>query len=71
VGPVGHSVGLRGGVDITFSRKQCICPTLWTIGEMLLYADHVRYVWSRDIHRPSVECVWRVDQVSPTECIAI
>jgi hypothetical protein len=28
VGPVDHSVGLRGGVGSTFSREQCIRPTL-------------------------------------------
>jgi hypothetical protein len=31
--------------------------------ERLLYADHVRYVGSRAISGPSVECVWRIDQV--------
>jgi hypothetical protein len=28
VGPMGHLVGLRGGAESTFSREQCICPTL-------------------------------------------
>jgi hypothetical protein len=28
VGPAYHSAGLRGGVGCTFSREQCICPTM-------------------------------------------
>jgi hypothetical protein len=68
---VDHSVGLRGGVGSTFSWEQCICPTLLTTSERLLYADHMRYIWSMAIREPSVECMWRVDQVSPTGCISI
>jgi hypothetical protein len=39
--------------------------------ERLLYADHARYIWSRDICGPSVKCMWRVDQVSPVGCTSI
>jgi hypothetical protein len=39
--------------------------------ERLLYADHVRYIWSRDICESSVESVWRVDQVFPVVCTSI
>jgi hypothetical protein len=35
VGPADHSVGLRGGVGSTFSREQCIHPTLLTTHERL------------------------------------
>jgi hypothetical protein len=42
VGPVDHSARLRGGVG-----SSSIHPTLLTTREWLLYADHVRYVWSR------------------------
>jgi hypothetical protein len=41
------------------------------ICERLLYVDHVRYVWSRAICGLSVESVWRVGQVFPTECTSI
>jgi hypothetical protein len=68
---MGHLVGLRGGVRSTFSREQCICPTLLMTRERLLCVDHVRYVWSRTIHRLSVGCVWRVGRVSPTGCTSI
>jgi hypothetical protein len=68
---VGHSVGVRGGVRSTFSPEQCIYQTLLSIKERLLYADHMRYVWSRDIRGPSVECVWHVDQVPPAGCTSI
>jgi hypothetical protein len=68
---MGHSVGLRGGVRSTFAQEKCIHSTLLTTSEMLLYADHVRYVWSSAIRGPSVECVWRVDQVFPAGCTLI
>jgi hypothetical protein len=42
-----------------------VCFNLMGTSERLLYMDHMRYVWSRDIHRPSVKSVWRVDQVFP------
>jgi hypothetical protein len=66
VGPVGHSVGLRGGVGSTFFLgSSSIRPALLMTRERLLYADHVRYVWSRVIHGPSVESGWRVGRVFP------
>jgi hypothetical protein len=34
-GPADHSTGLRGGVGSTFSREQCIRPTLLTTREGL------------------------------------
>jgi hypothetical protein len=71
VGPVGHSAGLRGGVGSTFSRGQCICPTLLTTHERLLYMDHVRYVWPGYICGPSMGCVWYVGRVSPVGCTSI
>jgi hypothetical protein len=37
----------------------------WQLYEKLLYVDHVRYVWSRAIRRPSVESVWRVGRIFP------
>jgi hypothetical protein len=54
-----------------FSREQCIRPTLLMTHERLLYADHMRYVWSRAIRGPNVECVWRVDQVFTAGCTSI
>jgi hypothetical protein len=65
VGPVGHSVGLRGGVGSTFSQEQCICPTLLMTHKRLLYANHVRYVWSGVICGPSVESVCHVGRIFP------
>jgi hypothetical protein len=58
---MGHSAGLRGGGRSTFSQEQCIRPTLLMTHLRLLYADHVRYIWSRVICGPSVENVWCVD----------
>jgi hypothetical protein len=66
-----HSAGLRCGVDSTFSREQCIRQILLTTSERLLYVDHVRYVWSRAICGPSLECVWRVDLIFPAGCTSI
>jgi hypothetical protein len=37
----------------------------WRLYEMLLYADHVRYVWSWTICGLSVGSVWRVGWVFP------
>jgi hypothetical protein len=54
-----------------FLRSSSIRPTLLTTCERLLYTDYVKYVWSRAICRPSVECVWCVDQVSPIGCTSI
>jgi hypothetical protein len=54
---MGHLARLRGRVENTFSREQGIHPTLLTTREMLLYTDHVRYIWSRTTHGPSVESV--------------
>jgi hypothetical protein len=68
---VGHSAGLRGGVGSTFSREQCIYPTLLMTRGRLLYVDHVRYVWSRTIRGLSVGCMWRVGQVFPAGCTSI
>jgi hypothetical protein len=62
---MGHSAGLRGGVGSTFSREQCIRPTLLMTRERLLYLDHVAYVWSRVIRGPSVESVWHIGWVFP------
>jgi hypothetical protein len=52
-----HLVGLRGGVECTFSQEQCIRPTLLMTSERLLYSDHMRYVWSRAICGSSLECM--------------
>jgi hypothetical protein len=38
----------------------------WWLHERLLCVDHVRYIWSGTIRGLSVECMWRVGQVSPT-----
>jgi hypothetical protein len=54
-----------------FLESSSIHPTLLMTHEMLLYADHVRDVWSRAIREPSVRCVWHVDRVSPTGCTSI
>jgi hypothetical protein len=32
---------------------------------MLLYVDHVRYVWLRAIRGPIMESMWCVGQISP------
>jgi hypothetical protein len=42
VGPTDHSAGLRGGVESTFSREQCIRPTLLTTHERL---PHTGLAW--------------------------
>jgi hypothetical protein len=47
------------------SREQWLCPTLLVAHNRLLYTDYVRYIWSRAIHRLSMESVWCVDQVFP------
>jgi hypothetical protein len=54
-----------------FLRSSSIRPMLLMTCERLLYTDHVKYVWSRAIRRPSVECVWCIDQVSPIGCTSI
>jgi hypothetical protein len=48
-----------------FLGSGSIHPTLLMTHEMLLHANHVRYVWSRAIREPSVECVWCVGRVFP------
>jgi hypothetical protein len=40
-----------------------IRPNLSASYKKLICVDHMRYIWSRVIHGPSVESVWRVDQV--------
>jgi hypothetical protein len=62
-----RSVSRRAGdvVRSFFSREQWLCPTLLVTHERLLYADYVRYVWSRVICGPSVESMWHVGQVFP------
>jgi hypothetical protein len=40
-----------------FLGSSGIRPTLLGQREKLLYADCVRYIWSRVIHGPSVKCV--------------
>jgi hypothetical protein len=65
VGPVGHSVELRGGVRSTFFGSSSIRPMLLMTYERLLYVDHVRYVWLMVIHRSSMEYMWRVSRVFP------
>jgi hypothetical protein len=66
-----RSVSQRAG-DVVgnsfFSGSIQICQRL---REMLLYVDHVRYVWSRAIHEPSMESMWRVGRVFPAGCISI
>jgi hypothetical protein len=57
---MGHSAEQSGGVGSSSIR-----PTLLRTRERLLYTDHVRYVWSRVIRGPSVECVWRVGRIFP------
>jgi hypothetical protein len=69
-----HRSASRHAVDCvgrSFSRERWLCPSLLTTREKLLHMDHVRYVWSRVIRRPSMKCVWRVDQVFPVACISI
>jgi hypothetical protein len=39
------------------------CFDLVGTSERLLYAYHVRYVWSRTLCGLSMESIWRVDQV--------
>jgi hypothetical protein len=57
-GPGDHWVPrLLLGVGVCFDH-------MWT-SERLLYTDRVRYVWSRAIHRPSMESGWCVDHVFP------
>jgi hypothetical protein len=41
------------------------CLDLMGTSERLLYMDRVRYVWSRAIREPNVECMWHFDQVFP------
>jgi hypothetical protein len=63
--------GLEVELETLFSLELCMRPTLLMTSERLLYADHVRYIWSRDICGSSVESVWRVDQVFPVVCTSI
>jgi hypothetical protein len=48
-----------------FLRNSGIHPNLSVTHERLLDVDHVRYIWSRVIHGPSVESVWCVGRVFP------
>jgi hypothetical protein len=63
------AVALLNSVD-DFA-KDCYMWNTWDMygqgpyTDQLLYVNHVRYVWSRDIHRPSVKSVWRVGRVFP------
>jgi hypothetical protein len=54
-----------------FLRSSASVQPCWRLYERLLFANHVRYIWSRVIRGPRVECVWCVDQVSPTGCTSI
>jgi hypothetical protein len=55
VAPVDHSAELRGGVGSTFSREQCIRPTLLTTRERL-----PRMKTARRKRTPSVRgLVWK------------
>jgi hypothetical protein len=42
-----------------------VCFDIVRTSELLLYTNHVRYVWLRDIRRPSMKNMWRVDQFFP------
>jgi hypothetical protein len=53
------------GLGAPFLRDSGCIQIYWWLHERLLYVDHVRYVWSRAILRPSVESVWRVGRVFP------
>jgi hypothetical protein len=48
-----------------FLRSSASVQSYWRPHERLLYMDHMRYVWSRVIHGPSVKSVWLVDRVFP------
>jgi hypothetical protein len=57
--------------EALFLESSSIHPMLLMTRKMLLYADHVRDVWSRAIRGPSMRCVWHVDRVSSTGCTSI
>jgi hypothetical protein len=63
--PADHSVGLRVVSGALLFRSSGFVQIYWWLHERLLYVDHVRYVWSRSIHGPSLKSVWRVSRVFP------
>jgi hypothetical protein len=66
VRPHGSSAGVLWIVSgALFLRSSGIRPNLFVACEMLLYVDHVRYVWSMVICGLSVESGWRVGRVFP------
>jgi hypothetical protein len=52
-GPTGHSVGLRGGVERTFSWEKCIHPTLLGLHEMLPCMGSAHRKHTSGVHRPA------------------
>jgi hypothetical protein len=48
-----------------FLRSSVIGPNLSVTHKRLLYMDHVRYIWPRDICRPSIKSGWRVGRIFP------
>jgi hypothetical protein len=65
-GPVNRSASVLWIVSgAPFLESSGIRPNLSVTRERLLYVDHVRYVWLRSIHRPSMENVWCVGQIFP------
>jgi hypothetical protein len=52
-GPTGHSAGLRGGVENTFSREQWICPILLGQRERLPRMGIAREKRTCDVYEPT------------------
>jgi hypothetical protein len=50
VSPTDHSAGLRGGVESTFYREQCICPTLLDQRERLPRTGTARRKRTSGVH---------------------
>jgi hypothetical protein len=48
-----------------FLRSSGIRPNRSVSQKMLLYVDHMRYVWYLTIREKSVESMWRVGRVFP------
>jgi hypothetical protein len=62
---IGQPVCWRYSQESLFLRSSVICLNLLVTYERLLYANYVRYVWSRTIRGPSMKNMWRVGQVFP------
>jgi hypothetical protein len=71
-GPADRSTDVLWIVSgVLFLRSTGPSQLCWWLRKRLLCVDCVRYVWSGTIRGLSVECMWRVGQVSPAGCTSI